>query len=44
LLPRQVVYTTGELEILELLPSLDNPFSRRVTGRIRHFSDYAIAW
>ncbi|HET8713981.1 MAG TPA: hypothetical protein VFM23_09915 [Gemmatimonadales bacterium] len=44
LLPKQVVYTTGALEILQASPSLDNLFARRVTGRITHFSDYAIAW
>lgn len=42
--PKQIAYTDGQLNILELLPSLDNFFARRVTGQVSHFSDYAIAW
>lgn len=44
LLPKKVVYTDGTFEILEQLPSLDDFFGRQVTGKLKHFSDYAIAW
>ena len=37
-------YTTDALEILELLPTLDNVTTQTVTGQLSHFSDYAIAW
>lgn len=43
-LPKRVAYTTVTLDILELLPSLDNIFARRVSGATTHFSDYAVAW
>lgn len=43
-LPKRIVYTTAELEILEYLRSIDNPPSHTVTGRLDHFSDYAVAW
>ena len=42
--PKQVAYTDGGFNILELLPSLDDLVARRVTGELHHFSDYAIAW
>ncbi|HEY7636684.1 MAG TPA: hypothetical protein VH763_14135 [Gemmatimonadales bacterium] len=41
---KKVVYTDERLRILELLPSLDLRFNRTVTGSIRHFSRYAVAW
>jgi hypothetical protein len=41
---KRVVYTSDLLRILELLPSLDNIFSRTVSAPIRHFSRYAVAW
>lgn len=44
LLPKRIAYTTDLLEIIELLVSFDNPFSKRVTGRLDHFSTYAVAW
>jgi hypothetical protein len=44
LLPKTIVYTDGGTRILEQLLSLDNIFTKRVTGRLEHFSDYAIAW
>ncbi len=43
-LPKQIVYTTDLLVILETLQSVDNPPSQTVTGQLQHFSDYAIAW
>ena len=44
LLLKRVVYTDELLRILELIPSLDNLNTRTVTGDIRHFSRYAVAW
>ena len=45
LLPKQIVYTSDNLlSILEVLSSLDNPLGRTVTGKVKHFSSYAVAW
>ena len=44
LLLKRVVYTDELLRILELIPSLDNLRNKTVTGEIRHFSRYAVAW
>ncbi|PYP36227.1 MAG: hypothetical protein DMD46_09740 [Gemmatimonadetes bacterium] len=44
LLPKRIAYTSDELVILALLPSVDDVVTRTVTGRLEHFSDYAIAW
>lgn len=44
LLLKRVVYTNELLRILELLPSVDNVRTKTVTGDIRHFSRYAVAW
>lgn len=44
LLLKRVVYTNEQLLILELLPSLDDLRNKTVTGDIRHFSRYAVAW
>jgi hypothetical protein len=44
LLLKRVVYTDELLRILELIPSLDNLKTKTVTGDIRHFSRYAVAW
>jgi hypothetical protein len=44
LLPKRVVYTTELLQILEWLLSFDEPFARRVSTNLEHFSRYAIAW
>ena len=41
---KRVVYTDELLRILELIPSLDNLKTKTVTGDIRHFSRYAVAW
>jgi hypothetical protein len=43
-LPKDIVYTTDLLVILEQLPSMDDLSAQTVTGQLRHFSDYAIAW
>lgn len=44
LLPKRIAYTTDNLQILYYLLSLDNLFGKYVTGKLNHFSDYAIAW
>ena len=44
LLPKRIAYTTDNLRILDYLLSLDNLFSKYVTGRVSHFSSYVIAW
>lgn len=44
LVPRHIAYTNDALQILELLPALDNLFRQTVTARIGHFSGYAIAF
>lgn len=42
--PKRIAYTTDVLNILYFLQSVDDPISRSVTGRLDHFSDYAVAW
>jgi hypothetical protein len=44
LLPKRIAYTTDNLQILYYLLSLDNLLSKYVTGKVNHFSSYAIAW
>ena len=44
LLPRHIAYTNDRLQILELLPALDNLFRKTATARIGHFSGYALAF
>jgi len=44
LLPKQIVYTTDDLDILEVLKSFDLPLDEEVTGKLKHFSEYAVAW
>jgi hypothetical protein len=44
LVPQHIAYTTDGLQIVEFLPSIPNLLSRTVTGSIRHFSEYALAW
>jgi hypothetical protein len=41
---KKVAYTDEQLRILELLPSIDLRSNQTVTGSIRHFSRYAVAW
>jgi hypothetical protein len=43
-LPKQIAYVDDVLGILYYLLSVDNPVSQTVTGRLDHFSEYAIAW
>ncbi len=40
----RVVYTDEQLRVLELIPSLDLRLTRSVSGSIRHFSRYAVAY
>jgi len=44
ILPKRIAYTDDKLNILYYLLSLDNLFSKRVTGKVNHFSDYVVAW
>ena len=44
LLPKKIVYVDDGLNILELLLSLDNPLSQKVTGKLEHFSGYVVAF
>jgi len=41
---REVVYTTDSLVIIQYVPSSDNAGAKQVTGRLYHFSNYAVAW
>lgn len=42
--PLRVAYTTEALRIIEFVPSTDNRRNKTVTGKLEHFSRYAIAW
>ncbi|PYP70672.1 MAG: hypothetical protein DMD41_14395 [Gemmatimonadetes bacterium] len=44
LLPKQIAYTDDALNILSYLWSLDDLFAKKVTGKLNHFSNYAVAW
>ncbi len=44
ILPRRVAYTTDGLRILQLLPSVDDKLSKKVSTNLEHFSRYAVAW
>ena len=44
LLPKRIAYADESLNILYYLLSLDNIFSKKVTGKLDHFSDYVVAW
>ena len=43
LLP-QIAYVDDGLHILDYIPSLAQLLSKTVTGRVSHFSGYAVAW
>lgn len=43
-LPKSIAYVDGSLNILYYLLSVDNLLTQTVTGRLDHFSEYAIAW
>jgi hypothetical protein len=44
LLPKRIAYTDDALDILYYLLSLDLIWTRTVTGKVDHFSKYAVAW
>jgi len=45
LLPKRIAYTSDDLRsVLYYLLSLDNLFSKQVTGKVDHFSRYAVSW
>jgi hypothetical protein len=44
LLPKRIAYVSDGLSILSYLLSIDNLFAKQVTGRVDHFSNYAVAW
>ena len=44
LLPKRIAYTNEALNILSYVLSLDNLLAQKVTGKVNHFSNYAIAW
>lgn len=44
LLPKRIAYVDGQLNILEFLLSVDLLWQQKVTGRLDHFSEYAVAW
>lgn len=44
LAPKRIAYTDDALNILEYLLSFDNLFAKKVTGKLKHFSGYAVAW
>ena len=44
LLPKRIAYVGDALNILSYLLSIDNVLATKVTGRVDHFSNYAVAW
>jgi len=44
LLPKRIAYVDDGLGILSYLLSIDNLLGKQVTGRVDHFSNYAVAW
>jgi hypothetical protein len=44
LLPKRIAYTDNLLNVLYYLLSLDNLWTRQVTGKVDHFSRYAVSW
>jgi len=44
ILPKRIAYTNDALAILSYVVSLDNLFAKNVTGKLNHFSNYAVAW
>jgi hypothetical protein len=44
LLPKRIAYTDDSRNILEYLLSIDIVWTKQVTGRLKHFSEYAVAW
>ena len=44
LVPKRIAYTTDLLELLQLLPSIDDVLRRQVSAPLEHFSRYAVSW
>jgi hypothetical protein len=44
LLPKRIAYIDDGLNILYYLLSVDHFLTRSVSGRLDHFSEYAVAW
>ena len=44
LLPKRIAYTNNLLDILYFILSIDNIFTKQVTGKVDHFSKYAVSW
>jgi len=44
LLPKRIAYVGDGLNVVSYLLSIDNLFAKQVTGRVDHFSNYAVAW
>jgi hypothetical protein len=44
LTPKRIAYTTEQLQVKQWLSTYDNILTRTVTGRLDHFSRYAIGW
>jgi hypothetical protein len=44
LLPKRIAYVDGQLNILEFLLSVDVLWQLKVSARLDHFSEYAVAW
>jgi hypothetical protein len=44
LLPKRIAYTNELLQILSYVLSVDDRSTKRVTGSLKHFSRYAVAW
>ncbi|HVT38209.1 MAG TPA: hypothetical protein VHE78_04155 [Gemmatimonadaceae bacterium] len=42
--PKAIAYVDPDLHIISRVPSVDHADSKTVVGRLRHFSDYAVAW
>jgi len=41
---KRVAYVSPGLDLLDILPSIDNWFNQKTTGKLEHFSDYVVAW
>jgi hypothetical protein len=44
LVPKHIAYVDDDLRILYYLLSVDDLLDQKVTGKVDHFSDYAMAW
>ncbi len=44
LLPQHIAYTDDSLNIIDFIPSVTDALSQTVTGDVKHFSEYALAW